>query len=250
MKKVKATSKKYLIVGIIPARYGSTRFPGKALAMIKGKPMIQHVYENASESELLEKVIVATDDKRIYNTVFDFGGNVEMTLSKHKSGTDRVGEIAKWLNCDIIVNIQGDEPFIDPRNIDRSIRPLLADKTLNVSTLCIRIRNQEDINNPNIVKVIFDKLKLALFFSRSPIPYNRKNVKNINYYKHIGLYVYRRDYLLKLTRTKQTKSEIAEQLEQLRILESGEKIKVAETKIDSVSIDTEEDLKNLLRTSS
>jgi len=239
------TNKKLNIVGIIPARYASTRFPGKALAIINGKPMIQHVYENALKSKLLDKVIVATDDKRIYNTVIDFGGNAEMTLSKHKSGTDRIGEIAKWLKCGIIVNIQGDEPFIDPGNIDIAIKPLLTDNKINVSTLCYRIKDKNEINNPNAVKVVFDKNNYALYFSRYPIPYNRESLRKISYYKHIGLYVYRREYLLKLIKLKQSKAEIAEQLEQLRILENGEKIKVIETKIDSVSIDTEEDLINL-----
>jgi len=233
------------IIGIIPARYASTRFPGKALTLINGKPMIQHVWENASKSKFLEKVIVATDDKRIYNAVVDFGGNVEMTLSKHKSGTDRIGEIAKWLVCDIVVNIQGDEPFINPGNIDMAVKPLTENSKLNVSTLCFKIMDKNEIDNPNIVKVIFDKAGFVLYFSRNPIPYNRDNIKYINYYKHIGLYVYRREYLLKLIKLKQTPSEKAEQLEQLRILENGEKIKVVETKIDSVSVDTEEDLKTL-----
>lgn len=233
------------IIGIIPARYASTRYPGKALAMIKGKPMIQHVWENASKSKLLDKVIVATDDKRIYNTVVDFGGNAEMTLSKHKSGTDRIGEIAKWMICDIVVNIQGDEPFINPLNIDMAIKPLLDDENLNVSTLCYKIKDKSEINNPNIVKVVCDKDGCALLFSRNPIPYNRDNIKNINYYKHIGLYVYGREYLLKLIKLKQSSLEKAEQLEQLRILENGEKIKVVETNIDSISIDTIEDLKKL-----
>jgi 3-deoxy-manno-octulosonate cytidylyltransferase (CMP-KDO synthetase) len=243
--KSKGKNKDNSIVGIIPARYASTRFQGKALAIIKGKPMIQHVYENASKSKLLGKVIVATDDKRIYNAVVDFGGSVEMTLSKHKSGTDRIGEIAKWLKCEIVVNIQGDEPFIDPNNIDMAIKPFLSDKSLNVSTLCYKIKNKDEINNQNAVKVVLDNDGYAIYFSRLPIPYNRDNIENIIYYKHIGLYVYRKEYLLKLIKLKQTKAEIAEQLEQLRILETGEKIKVIETKVDSISIDTEEDLKKL-----
>ena len=243
--KSKGKNKNNSVVGIIPARFASTRFPGKALAIINGKPMIQHVYENASKAKLLDKVIVTTDDKRIYNAVVDFGGNVEMTLSKHKSGTDRIGEIAKWLKCEIVVNIQGDEPFIDPNNIDMAIKPLLTDSNLNVSTLRYRIKDKSEINNPNAAKVVFDKNGFGIYFSRYPVPYNRDNISNISYYKHIGLYVYRREYLLKLIKLKQTKAEIAEQLEQLRILESGEKIKVIETKIDSISIDTEEDLRKL-----
>lgn len=244
--KAKIKNNSLIIIGVIPARYSSTRFPGKPLAMIKGKPMIQHVYKNASKSKLLDKVIVATDDKRIYNAVADFGGNAEMTLTKHKSGTDRIGEIARWLKCDIIVNIQGDEPFIDPNDIDMTIKPLLDDDKINISTLCFKIKNENEINNPNVVKVVIDRNKFALYFSRFPVPYNRENSKYVNYYKHIGLYVYRREYLLKLVKMKQTLAEKAEHLEQLRILESGEKIKVVETKIDSVSIDTEEDLEKLL----
>lgn len=231
------------IIGFIPARYGSTRFPGKALAIIKGKSMIEHVYRNASKSKLLGKVIVATDDKRIYNTVAGFGGNVEMTLSKHKSGTDRIGEIAKWMVCDIVVNIQGDEPFINPDNIDAAINPLLKDKTLNVSTLCYKIKNKSEVTNPNAVKVVIDKNNYALYFSRNPIPYNRDKAEKVTYYKHIGLYVYRREFLLKVIRMKQTPAEKAEQLEQLRIIENGEKIKIVETKFESISIDTPEDLK-------
>jgi 3-deoxy-manno-octulosonate cytidylyltransferase (CMP-KDO synthetase) len=143
------------------------------------------------------------------------------------------------------VNIQGDEPFIDPNNIDMAIKPLLEDKSLNVSTLCYKIKNKDEINNPNAVKVVLDNDGYAIYFSRLPIPYNRDNIENIIYYKHIGLYVYRREYLLKLIKLKQTKAEKAEQLEQLRILETGEKIKVIETKVDSISIDTEEDLLKL-----
>ena len=235
------------IIGVIPARYKSTRFPGKPLAVIEGKPMIQHVYENASRSRLLNKVIVATDDIRIFKVVKNFGGNVVMTSGKHKSGTDRIGEIAKFrisgIGKDgIIVNIQGDEPFIDHRNIDKTIKPLLEDKNLNVSTLCFRIRNKAEIYDPNIVKVVCDSNGFALYFSRNPIPFNRDNSKNTAYYKHIGLYVYRKSFLDKLVKLKPTRLELAEKLEQLRILESGERIKVLETNIDSHSVDTKEDL--------
>jgi 3-deoxy-manno-octulosonate cytidylyltransferase (CMP-KDO synthetase) len=233
------------IIGIIPARYDSTRLPGKPLIKINGKPMIQHVWERASKSKLIRKLVVATDDKRIYNAVREFGGKAVMTSKKHCSGTDRIGEAAKKLRCKFIVNIQGDEPLIDARNIDRAIKPLLTDKKLNVSTLCYEITNGDEIGNPNIVKVVFDKNSNALYFSRYPLPYNRDGSMKIKYYKHIGLYVYRRDYLLKLARMKQTALEDAEKLEQLRILENCEKIKVILTDIDSHSIDTEEDLQKL-----
>jgi 3-deoxy-manno-octulosonate cytidylyltransferase (CMP-KDO synthetase) len=245
LKKSKSNNKN-TVIGIIPARFTSTRLPGKPLVMIKGKTMIQRVYEQALKSKLIDHVIVATDDKRIYNAVMDFGGNAEMTSSKHKSGTDRIGEIAKKIKCDIIVNIQGDEPFIDPVNIDKAIKPLLDDKKLNVSTLCFKIKNKKEIPDPNVVKVIFNKYRDALYFSRNPIPYNRDKNKKTVYYKHIGLYVYRNKYLLKLIKLKQTKAEKSEKLEQLRILESGERIKVIETRADSVSIDTKEDLKKVL----
>lgn len=240
------------IAGIIPARYASTRFPGKPLADINGKPMIQHVYENASKSKLLNEVIVATDDKRVFNTVEEFGGKAVMTSRRNKSGTDRIGEIARWRNseiniAEIIVNIQGDEPFINYKNIDKAIEPLIKDKSVNVSTLCYRINSKAEIQNPNIVKVVFNENNFALYFSRSVVPYNRDNSKNIRYFKHIGLYVYRKDYLLKLIKLKPTKLETAEKLEQLRILETGERIKVIETKIDSHSVDTREDLKKIKR---
>ncbi len=235
------TIHEHKIIGVIPARYGSTRFPGKPLALINGKPMIQHVYERALKSKLLGKVIVATDDKRIYDTVKGFGGNAEMTSKQHKSGTDRIGEVIKNVKCDIVVNIQGDEPFIDSRNIDKAIEPLLTDKTINVSTLCIRIASKNEIENPNVVKVVFDKNNFALFFSRLPVPFNVNSVKT-GYFKHIGLYVFRKRFLLKFLLTKQSRLEKSEKLEQLRILEMGEKIKVVITKKDSIAIDNISDL--------
>jgi 3-deoxy-manno-octulosonate cytidylyltransferase (CMP-KDO synthetase) len=235
------------VVGIIPARYASTRLSGKPLIKINGKPMIQHVYERSMRTKLIDKVIVATDDKRIFDTVVKFGGNAVMTSRRHKSGTDRIGEIAKRRNsemakCEIVVNIQGDEPFIDYRNIDRAIKPMLKDKSINVSTLCYKIKNSSEITNPNIVKVVFDKNNDAIYFSRYPIPYDRDGKKKTEYYKHIGLYVYRKSYLEKLIKMKPTKLEKSEKLEQLRILENGGKIKVVITNIDSHSIDTKKDL--------
>jgi 3-deoxy-manno-octulosonate cytidylyltransferase (CMP-KDO synthetase) len=245
MKKQKAKGKKKLnIIGVIPARFGSTRLPAKALAIIGGKPMIQHVYERCLKAELLNEVLVATDDKRIFDAVLNFGGNVVMTSKAHKSGTDRIGEAVKNIKCDIVVNIQGDEPMIDPKNINKAIEPLIKDKTTNVSTLCFKITNKEEIKNPNVVKVVFDINNNALYFSRSAVPYNRDNGKT-DYYKHIGLYVYRKEYLMKIIKLKTSKLELAEKLEQLRILESGEKIKVIETKMDSHSVDTASDLQKI-----
>lgn len=234
------------IIGVIPARYASTRFPGKPLADIRGKAMIQHVYENARKSNKLSRLVVATDDKRIYNAVLKFWGEVVMTSSKHKSGTDRVGEVIRlkdFSDADIVVNIQGDEPFIDYRNIDKAIEPLIKDKRINVSTLCCKIHDIKELDDPNVVKVVFDKDKFAVNFSRK-IPVNSSKHKVV-YYKHIGLYVYRKDYLLKFIKLKPTKRELSEKLEQIRILENGEKIKVVVTKINSHSVDTKEDLKQI-----
>lgn len=237
------------IAAVIPARYLSSRLPGKPLMQIKGKPMIQRVYEQSLKSKLINEVIVATDDKRIFNCVKDFGGNAVMTSSKHESGTDRICEAVKKINCGIVVNIQGDEPYIDPRNIDNAITPLLKDKKLNVSTLAVRINDIAELLDENKVKVVFDKNNFALYFSRSFIPYDMKHnpiqrwalSENI-YYKHIGLYVFRKDYLMKFCKMKKSYLEKMEKLEQLRILENGDRVKVIITKKDSFSIDTKSDL--------
>lgn len=237
------------IVGVIPARYASKRFPGKPLADINGKTMIHRVYESAAKSKLLNRIVVATDDKRIYNAVTKFWGEVVMTSAKHKSGTDRIGEVIKskeFSDAEIIVNIQGDEPFIDYRNIDKAITPLLKDKKLNVSTLAFKIDDIRDITDPNTVKVFFDKEKFALDFSRTVKPFNNKS-KRANFYKHIGLYVYRKNYLLKFIKMKPSRRELNEKLEQLRILDNGDDIKVVLTRLASQSVDTKEDLKKILK---
>lgn len=229
------------IIGVIPARYGSTRLKAKALSVIAGKPMVQHVYERCLTAKLLDEVMVATDDRRIFNAVLNFGGNAVMTSKKHKSGTDRIAEAVKNIKCDIVVNIQGDEPMINPRNINKAIEPLIQDKSLNVSTLCIKTSDNYDINNPNVVKVVVDSNGNALYFSRSVIPFNRDRTK-ADHFKHLGLYVYRKNYLMKFIKLESSKLELTEKLEQLRILESGERIKVIKTKIDSHSVDTPSDL--------
>lgn len=234
------------IVGVIPARYGSTRFPGKPLADINGKPMIQHVYESAAKSKLLSRIIVATDDKRIFNAVMKFWGEAVMTSSKHKSGTDRIAEAVKLKDlgdADIIVNIQGDEPFIDYRNIDKAITPMLKDKELNVVTLASKIDDIREIKDTNTVKVTFDKEKFAIDFSRAVQPHQGR--KKANFYKHIGLYVYRKNYLMKFIKLKPSKRELKEKLEQLRILDNKDDIKVVLTRLHSQSVDTKEDLKKL-----
>lgn len=251
------------IIGIIPARYNSTRYPGKPLVKILNKPMIQWVYENASKSKLMNKIYVATDDKRIFDTVLGFGGKAIITSKKHKSGTDRIGEAIQKLDGDIIVNIQGDEPFISAKDIDRAIHTLKINKNLNVATLATKFLDIKDLYNKNKVKVVFDKNLNALYFSRSIIPFNNiyeKNQKTFkvndnqyvnillkNYFLHIGLYVYRRNFLLKFIKMKQSKLEKLEKLEQLRILENGEEIKIIISKNYSYSIDTPEDLKTILR---
>lgn len=242
-----------IIAGIIPARYKSTRLPGKPLIDILGKTMIQRVYESAGHSKLINRLIVATDDNRIYRTVKDFGGEVMMTSTGHKTGTDRICEAARNIKADIIVNIQGDEPFIDCLNIDNAIKPLIKDTDLNVSTLAIKIISLIDLLDHNKVKVVFDKNHYALYFSRGIIPFDMKNnpgniwhVKD-QYYKHLGLYVFRRRFLLRFASMKQTKLEKTERLEQLRILENGEKIKVILANKDSISVDTKQDVDYILK---
>ena len=232
-----------LIIGIIPARYESTRLPGKLLADIGGKSLIRRVYEQTLKSKLLTQVLVATDDKRIYDAVFGFGGEAVMTSKKHKSGTDRIVEAVKGINCDIVVNIQGDEPFIDPTDIDRAVQPLVKRKKLNVATLAVRIKELQELRDPHAVKVILDAKENAIYFSRGVIPFSEKpDVKKNKYYKHIGLYAYRKDFLKKFAKTKQSELEKVEKLEQLRILSMGEKIRVTITKKDSIGIDTKADL--------
>lgn len=229
------------ITAIIPARYNSSRLPGKPLKDICGKTMIQRVYEQVKKVSLVDKVIIATDDQRIFKEVKRFKGDVIMTSKGHKTGTDRLAEVAAKIDTDIVVNVQGDEPLIKPSVIKSAIDPLLMDDSLKMSTLKHLINGKEEINNPNVVKVITDKNKNAIYFSRSKIPYAR-NSKKFNYYKHIGLYVYRSDFLLEFAEMKPTPLEIQESLEQLRVIENGYKIKVIETEYDSIGVDTEEDL--------
>lgn len=236
-----------IILGVIPARYESSRYPGKPLAVISGKTMIQRVYEQALKSHLLSDVIVATDDRRIIDCVRDFGGKAIMTSKNHKSGTERICEIIKHIKSDIVVNIQGDEPFIPPDNIDLAVKILLKDKTVNVSTLAVRFRTIKEAKERDKVKVVFDKNYNALYFSRSLIPYNFKNINGVDYFKHIGLYAYRTGFLKIYKTLKNIKLEETESLEQLKILGNGYNIRVAVTENDSVSVDTRADLKNVIR---
>lgn len=238
-----------MILGIIPARLGSTRLVGKPLADIGGKPMIQHTYESAKKSKLLDEVIVAVDDEKLYKTVTDFGGRAIITSTDIKTGSDRIAFVAKSLpQYDIIANIQGDEPFIEGKMIDQAIEPFLFDLSVEVSTLAKRITTLEEYHASSIPKVVLDYNNNALYFSRSPIPYMRdetdllKALKRIEVLKHIGLYVFKRETLFKFTSLKQTDLELAEKLEQLRMIENGIKIKVVITEYESISVDTQEDL--------
>lgn len=237
-------------IGIIPARYHSTRLVGKPLADICGKPMIEHVYERASRSDSLASVTVATDDERILRKVEEFGGRVILTASHHKSGTDRIAEALSKLDVedtDLVVNIQGDQPLLQPTTVDKVIRPLIDDPSLVMGTLSCRIRTQDEVRNPNVVKVVVDKDGFALYFSRFPIPYIRAQDITIYHYRHIGIYVYRKEFLLRFTQMPQSKLEKAEMLEQLRALENGYRIKVVDTCFDSVEVDTPEDLEKVKR---
>lgn len=240
------------ITAIIPARYASTRFPGKALAEIGGKPMIQHVYERTCQSCLISRVIVATDDQKIADIVNQIGGEAIMTSTDHETGTDRLAEVASGLDSDIIVNVQGDEPLIASAMIDQAIEPFCNDKSIMMGTLKTRVRCLHDFLSPNVVKVVTDCNGYALYFSRSPLPFFRdkwQDLKDDSFasgkllcYKHVGLYVYRRDFLLQYASMSPTFLEISEKLEQLRAMENGIRIKVVETDFESIGVDTPDDL--------
>jgi 3-deoxy-manno-octulosonate cytidylyltransferase (CMP-KDO synthetase) len=207
--------------------------------------MVEHVYRRAAEARTIASVIVATDDERILRAVEAFGGDARMTSQAHQSGTDRLAEIAEDLDCDLIVNVQGDEPLIEPAMIDEAVAPFTADPSLEMSTLRRRIDDPAELHNPNVTKVVVDADGFALYFSRSPIPYAREGAPAAAAWRHVGLYVYRRDCLLRLARLPQTDMERSEALEQLRALEHGIRIKVVETRHDSVGVDTPEDLERV-----
>jgi 3-deoxy-manno-octulosonate cytidylyltransferase (CMP-KDO synthetase) len=231
------------VVVIIPARYESTRFPGKPLADLHGQPMIQRVYERARATRGVDRVLVATDDARIRAAVDGFGGDVVMTDQAHRTGTDRIAEVAAGLDADVIVNVQGDLPLLDPAMVDAAVAPLQADPGLPMATIKTAIRTREERENPNVVKVVTDRDGYALYFSRSPLPYDRDGAPGTGLGdKHIGLYAYRRDFLLSFARLAPTPLERAEQLEQLRALEWGFRIKVAEVAAASIEVDTPRDL--------
>jgi 3-deoxy-manno-octulosonate cytidylyltransferase (CMP-KDO synthetase) len=232
------------ILGVIPARFSSSRFPGKVLASIASRPMLQHVYERASQARYLSSIIIATDDERIFQVARSFGARVRMTRPDHPSGTDRVAEVASAENCDIVVNIQGDEPLIDPSAIDAAILPMAHDSEIQMATLKKRIEDSSEVANPNVVKVVTDLAGDAIYFSRHTIPYDRDGA-GVPVFKHIGLYLYRRDFLLAYPTLPVGPLEQAERLEQLRALENGFKIRVVETDYESLGVDTPQDLERV-----
>lgn len=238
-----------MIVGIIPARFASTRLMGKPLADIGGKPLLQHTYESSLKSNLLGKVVIAVDDEKVETVAKSFGAEVIMTPKNILTGSDRIAFVAHKLpEAEIIVNIQGDEPFIPGKMIDQAIEPLLFDKSVQVSSLARRIKSVDELKSDSIPKVVIDYSNYALYFSRAEIPFIRdlisekEKLKKYSFYKHIGLYVYRRNALFQFTSLEQTDLEKAEKLEQLRMLENGIKIKMVITEFDSLSVDTPEDL--------
>jgi len=243
------------IIGIIPARYASTRFPGKPLAFINGKSIIQRVFERCKLAEALDTVIVATDDERIFDHVYKFGGEAVMTSEAHQNGTSRCVEAISIIEkktgsaCDVVINIQGDEPFIQPEQINQVVA-IFNQPDTQIGTLAKKIASEEELFNPNAVKLVADKKNQALFFSRNPIPFVRDTDKpqwlsDAVFYKHVGLYGYRKEILLKIAKLEPTALELAEKLEQLRWMENGYKISVAYTEYESIGVDTPEDLLKL-----
>jgi 3-deoxy-manno-octulosonate cytidylyltransferase (CMP-KDO synthetase) len=235
-------------VGIIPARWGSTRFPGKALHVIAGKPLLRHVWERCRRAKNIDKLVIATDDFRIAEAAFDWGAEVAMTSSNHASGTDRIAEVAAKLKSFAhIINIQGDEPLIDPKLIDGLVRDLQRDKKLEMITAAHPFENPHDAESPHQVKVVVNQSGDALYFSRAPIPFFREVSDQPKYFRHQGIYGYRRDLLLRFVRWKTSPLEQAEALEQLRALENGVRIRVVMTGSGSPGVDTPEDARVIER---
>jgi len=236
-------------VGVIPARFASTRFPAKVLALIGGKPLIRHVWEKAVLCRELDEVLIACDHKDIFQAAADFKAKVVMTDPNHPSGSDRIAEAVKGLSADIVVNIQGDEPFIDPGTIDSLSVLLKKDPSTQMGTVIKEISDEADFLNPNVVKCVVDEQGYALYFSRSPIPYHRNKdlssgVKN---FKHLGLYAYRKDFLMQYKDWPKGALESAEELEQLRVLERGIRIKTVKTGFESIAVDTPQDLEKAIK---
>lgn len=234
-------------IGVIPARYGSSRFEGKPLVDIRGKPMIQHVYERASRAKRMDDILVATDDSRIHDAVRGFGGKAVLT-PEFPTGTDRVAYVAEHVRCDVVVNIQGDEPLLEPKMLDQMIQPLHEDPEVQVSTLKQRVDSEEDYRDVNVVKVVTSLDGFALYFSRASIPGNLSNawIETNPIYRHVGLYAYRKEYLLAFTKWERAPYESSEGLEQLRFMEHGVKIRVVETEHRLIGVDVPADLERVL----
>lgn len=232
------------VVVVIPARYGSTRLPGKPLVLLAGKPMIQRVYERAKLAKQVNQVIVATDDERIVKAVEAFGGEARMTRADHRTGTERVAEVAAHVDGDIFVNVQGDEPLLDPGAVDVATSSLLEEPVASISTVATPIKTPGDVMDPNVVKTVLDFDGNALYFSRAPIPWVRDTGSKtlVRHLKHLGLYVFQREALLEYATLPQGELERIEQLEQLRWLENGWKIRVAEVEHDAISVDVPDDI--------
>ncbi len=229
------------VMGVIPARFYSTRFTGKVLADLGGKPVVQYVWENAKKSKMLDDLVIAADDERIIKAAEDFGAKAIYTSPDQPSGTDRLVEVINPVDVEVVINIQGDEPMVRPEMIDELARTILEDKDVYMATLAKKIEDENEVKDPNVVKVVMDKNGMALYFSRSVIPYPRNETIKV-YYKHLGLYAYRKDFLFEFTNLPKSHLEMTEGLEQLRVLENGHRIKVVETKFDTIGIDTPEDL--------
>ena len=235
------------VVVVIPARYGSTRLPGKPLVALAGKPMIQRVYEQARQAQRVDRVIVATDDERIVKAVESFGGEARMTRADHRTGTERVAEVAAHTEGDVFVNVQGDEPLLDPVAVDTAVNALLEEPAAAIATVATPLQSAADIMDPNVVKTVLDFDGNALYFSRAPIPWVRDSASKIQvrHLKHLGLYVFQRDALLEYPTLPQGELERIEQLEQLRWMENGWKIRVAEVAHDAVSVDVPADVERV-----
>ncbi len=233
------------IIGVIPARWASTRFPGKVLQILRGKPVVQHVWERAGQSRRLDEVIIACDDERVRAAAEGFGAQAVMTSPDHASGTDRIAEAIAGRDADIIINVQGDEPLIDPAVIDQLADALLDDPAVPMATVIKRLEDPALVKDPNVVKAVIDNNGFALYFSRAPIPFARDKDSSPPVYKHLGIYGYRRDFLLSYSSLPASMLERAEKLEQLRVLEAGLKIKTVITEYDSIGVDTPDDLKRI-----
>ena len=235
------------VIGVIPARFASTRFEGKVLADICGKPMLQHVWERAKQAALLDDLIIACDDERVVRAAQKFGAKAVMTAKAHPTGTDRIAEVVNPLDVKIVINIQADEPLVHPSMINSVARALLDDRTACTATVIKKIDDTLKLGDPNVVKVVVDKNNFAIYFSRSTIPFHdpRSEVKDPAYFKHVGLYGYTKDFLFTYKTLPLSNLEKTERLEQLRILEAGFRIKVVETKFETISVDTPEDLEKV-----